>query len=509
MAKRIFSPRERPLAQSLARLILENPFQSGRHRLEREVLDLSGRDHTDRSELASILALLEDLLRSCRAQLQESPVEAGSTDAALYQELVLLHLFYQHGRDFDRLIEVSHARGSADQRIPFYERFIRELGYWLPGGLSGEYAAIGEARIFALFFQVRRAFQHLFQNIVGTSPAAQRLRARLWQSLFTSRMDRYRRSLVGRMADVVTTLTGPGGVGKGRIAHSLALSRYIPFNPQRNEFEHDFLRGFVPVQVEAHQGSALERHLWHSASAPAAARHNAPPEYWNDFGLSEALEQAGAYGTLFFNEITQMEPSLQGTILALLHLRGRPLGGQSASQFYQGYLVFASKIDLAAAVERGEISEELYFRLGSDRIALESLAAILAEHPSELESLVLNSARKLAGADEALALTDEVLHVIARDLPANYGWPGNYRELEQCVRSVLMHGSYTPVPLSTESSPSALLAGEFERGSLSVDALLSRYITHLFAQTPNYEELGRKLGIDRRTVKKYVRPAGS
>lgn len=510
MAKRIFSPRERPLAQSLARLILENPFEDDRHRLEREILGISGRDHSDRSELASILALLEDLLRSCRAQLQESPVQAGSADATLYQELVLLHLFYQHGRDFDRLIEVSHGRGSADQRIPFYERFIRELGYWLPGGLSGECAAIGEARIFALFFQVRRAFQHLFQDIVGTSPAAQRLRARLWQSLFTVRMDRYRRSLVGRMADVVTTLTGPGGVGKGRVAHALALSRYIPFNPQRSEFEHDFLRGFVPIQVDAHQNGVLERHLLRNAlPATATARNTATAassESANDAALSDALEQVTAYGTLFFDEITRIEPALQGIILALLHLRGRPPAGQSTSQFYQGYLVFASKVDLAAAVERGQLSEELYFRIGADRIQLESLASTLAEYPSELDKLVLNCARKLAGADEAPALTDEVLQAIKRDLPPNYEWPGNYRELEQCVRSVLMHGNYTPVPLSTQSSPSALLAGEFERGSLSVDALLSRYITHLFAHTPNYEELGRKLGIDRRTVKKYVRP---
>lgn len=511
MAKRIFSPHERPLAQSLARMILKNPFQDGRHRLEREILDISGRDHSDRSELASILALLEDLLRSCRAQLQETPIQAGSADAALYQELVLLHLFHQHRRDFDRLIEVSHARGSADQRIPFYERFIRELGYWLPDGLSGEYAAIGEARIFALFFQVRRAFQHLYQNIVGTSPAAQRLRARLWQSLFTSRMDRYRRALVGRMADVVTTLTGPSGVGKGRIAHSLALSRYIAFNPQRNEFEQDFLHSFVPIQVEAQSGSVLQHHLWR---APATARHNgsfatdAAANAWNDFGLGEAMEHVGPGGTLFFDEITRMESSLQGAILALLHLRGRPLAGQSTGQFYQGYLVFASKFDLTTAVERGELNEELYFRLGSDHVELASLASILAESPEELESLVLSSARKLAGADEAAALTEEVLSAIQRELPPNYNWPGNYRELEQCVRSVLMHGSYKPAPLSTESSPSALLAGEFERGSLSVDALLSRYITHLFAQTPNYEELGRKLGIDRRTVKKYVRPGG-
>lgn len=530
MAKRIFSPRERPLAQLLARLILENPFREERHRLEREILETSGWGRSDRSDQASILALLEDLLRSSRAQLQDSAAEPGNQDAALYQELVLLHLFYLHRRDFDRLIEASHARGSAEQRIPFYERFVRELNYWLPGGLSGEYAAIGQTRIFALFFQVRRAFQHLYQNIVGTSPAAQRLRARLWQSLFTSRMDRYRRTLAGQLNDVVTTLTGPSGVGKGQVSRSLALSRYIPFDPERSEFSEDFLRCFIPVQVEAQPGSVLARHLLRSgrtgalltgggvARGPEAhlgtLAHTSPftsvqqAAAYGEFALSDALENSGPHTTLFFDEITQMEYPLQGTILALLHLRDHPLGGQDETHFYQGHLMMASKFDLAKAVERGQLSEELYFRLGADRIELNSLAAILAESPDELGSLVQNIARKLAGSDEAAALTDEVLSVVSREMPHNYAWPGNYRELEQCVRSVLMHGHYNPAPLAAESSPAALLAGEIERGSLTVDALLSRYITHLFAQNPNYEEIGRKLGIDRRTVKKYVRPAG-
>ena len=39
----------------------------------------------------------------------------------------------------------------------------------------------------------------------------------------------------------------------------------------------------------------------------------------------------------------------------------------------------------------------------------------------------------------------EVEEWIAKHLPADYAWPGNYRELEQCVRNVIIRRSYQPL----------------------------------------------------------------
>jgi hypothetical protein len=43
-------------------------------------------------------------------------------------------------------------------------------------------------------------------------------------------------------------------------------------------------------------------------------------------------------------------------------------------------------------------------------------------------------------------------------------------------------------------------------GSLSADELLRRYCTLVYAQTGSYLETGRRLGLDRRTVKDKVDP---
>ena len=47
---------------------------------------------------------------------------------------------------------------------------------------------------FACFRQIQRAFEQLFRDIIGGSLPAARLRASIWQSIFTHDMRRYRRS---------------------------------------------------------------------------------------------------------------------------------------------------------------------------------------------------------------------------------------------------------------------------------------------------------------------------
>jgi DNA-binding NtrC family response regulator len=49
------------------------------------------------------------------------------------------------------------------------------------------------------------------------------------------------------------------------------------------------------------------------------------------------------------------------------------------------------------------------------------------------------------GADEAEHCLPAVEQGIEQNLPARYAWPGNYRELEQCVRNVIMRRSYLPL----------------------------------------------------------------
>jgi len=77
---------------------------------------------------------------------------------------------------------------------------------------------------------------------------------------------------------------------------------------------------------------------------------------------------------------------------------------------------------------------------------------------------------------------------------------GNVRELEQCVRNILVRKRYRPAQRAPEASTldQALLDSR-----LGSEALLDRYCALVYRETQSYVETGRRLGLDRRTVKDH------
>ena len=75
------------------------------------------------------------------------------------------------------------------------------------------------------------------------------------------------------------------------------------------------------------------------------------------------------------------------------------------------------------------------------------------------------------------------------------------------MRNVLIRREYRP----TTSAPRAATALEsltrdFAACKLDADQLLRRYCTLMYARCGSYEETGRRLGLDRRTVKAKIDP---
>ena len=101
---------------------------------------------------------------------------------------------------------------------------------------------------FACYRQIQRAFELTFRDIIGSSMAAARLRAAVWQSIFTHDMRRYRRTLHARMGEFATLITGPSGTGKELAARAIAESRYAPFDADRLAFANDGAESFFPDQ---------------------------------------------------------------------------------------------------------------------------------------------------------------------------------------------------------------------------------------------------------------------
>jgi DNA-binding NtrC family response regulator len=132
-----------------------------------------------------------------------------------------------------------------------------------------------------------------------------------------------------------------------------------------------------------------------------------------------------------------------------------------------------------------------------------SLAAQLRDAPEELGHLLRFLARRIAGDEEAEALAQETETWITANLGSTYAWPGNVRELEQCVKNVMIRGVYRPARAAPNGVQGELANG-FVAGAFTVDGLVRRYCTLVVAQTRNYQETARRLGLDWRTVKEKV-----
>ena len=205
---------------------------------------------------------------------------------------------------------------------------------------------------------------------------------------------------------------------------------------------------------------------------------------------------------MFLDELGDLDPGIQVKLLRVIETRSfHPVGDTAARQF-QGKLIAATNRDLEAGIRNRSFREDLYYRLCSDQIVTPSLAEQLSDSPGVLRELVVYMARRVAG-PEAEEFGPEVTDWIGQNLGSGYAWPGNYRELEQCVRNVLIRRNYRPARAAA-MAPIDRCVEEFRAGSLTADDLLSRYCTLLYAKTGNYEEVARRLRMDRRTVKSKV-----
>jgi DNA-binding NtrC family response regulator len=109
-------------------------------------------------------------------------------------------------------------------------------------------------------------------------------------------------------------------------------------------------------------------------------------------------------------------------------------------------------------------------------------------------------------AREVEALTEEIVTWINRSLPRDYAWPGNFRELGQCVRNVMIRGSYRPASRmageARKLGPAQELLDQVRGVAITADELLSRYYALAFDRADgNYREAGRRLGVDWRVIK--------
>jgi DNA-binding NtrC family response regulator len=172
--------------------------------------------------------------------------------------------------------------------------------------------------------------------------------------------------------------------------------------------------------------------------------------------------------------------------------------GDTAQRTFSGKLIAATNRDLTTEMRNGRFREDLYYRLCADLIRTPSLKEQVDDSPQVLDDLVLFMVRRSVG-EEAERCYPEVKAWIAKHLPPDYRWPGNYRELEQCIRNVIIRRTSRPVTL--EATGRDPYMERIMNGQLTIEELTSYYAALVYQKAGSYEDAARRLGMDRRTVK--------
>ena len=136
------------------------------------------------------------------------------------------------------------------------------------------------------------------------------------------------------------------------------------------------------------------------------------------------FEQADG-GTLFLDEIGEISPLFQAKLLRVLQEGEFERVGGNQTISVNVRIVAATNRDLEAEVAKGNFREDLYYRLNVMCIQLPPLRERLVDVP-ELAQFLLDKVAKQQG--RALRLTDNAIRLLM-----SYDWPGNVRQLENCI----------------------------------------------------------------------------
>ena len=397
---------ERAVVSALGSLVHCNPFLPERVALERRALGRAfvpaaavwhaDGTETDLGEINPNTVPLRPLVIRVGTELRQrlaAGTPATPAELTQYHGVVLYLLFQRYEDEWYALIESGRPGLTGRKRVSCYGRFADDVAHFLsvvPALPDGEPA--DPAHLFALGFQARRAFHHIFRQIFGGSPPAARLRARVWRSIFTHNVRRYRLTLYDRLGDIPTLIIGESGTGKELVARAIALSRYVPFEARTQSFAADPDAGFWAVNLSALSPTLIESELFgHRRGAFTGAVQD----------QSGWLETCGAHGTVFIDEIGELDAAIQVKLLRVLQTREFQRVGEMAPRRFAGKVIAATNRDLKQEIAAGRFRADLYYRLCADVIATPTLREQLAESPQDLPHLVRIVAGRVAGAADA------------------------------------------------------------------------------------------------------------
>jgi len=204
---------------------------------------------------------------------------------------------------------------------------------------------------------------------------------------------------------------GDGGTGKE------TLARWVHHRSPWNSGP------FVKVNFAAIPGGLLESELFgYKAGAFTGANSTR-------IGLVETARG----GTLFLDQITDLEPTFQAKLLQLLQDGIFTRLGDQEERKLEARVVCASTRRVEEAVTKGHFRQDLYYRINVFEVVLPALSARREDIPTIVSYLL----KRLSARFQREASTLESSKV---RLLQNHEWRGNIRELENWISRYVLLG---------------------------------------------------------------------
>ncbi|MGK7345427.1 MAG: nif-specific transcriptional activator NifA [Candidatus Nitrospinota bacterium M3_3B_026] len=204
--------------------------------------------------------------------------------------------------------------------------------------------------------------------------------------------------------NVTALIRGESGTGKELVAKAIHYRSPRSGGP------------FVKLNCAAVPDSLLESELFgHEKGAFTGAAAAKP-------GRFELADK----GTLFLDEIGDTTPAFQAKLLRVLQEGQFERLGGTQTLTVDVRLIAATNVDLEEAVAKNRFREDLYYRLNVMPIYLPPLR----ERREDIPHLVYFFLEKLGGeAGRSISMSQEAMALLCK-----CDFPGNVRELENCVR---------------------------------------------------------------------------
>jgi two-component system, NtrC family, response regulator AtoC len=181
---------------------------------------------------------------------------------------------------------------------------------------------------------------------------------------------------------------------------------------------------FVKVNCPAIPGTLLESELFGFQRGAFTGANAAKP------GRMEMAQG----GTLFLDEIAELESSLQAKLLHVLQDGHFMRIGDHEEKRMDARVICATNRAIQREIENGGFRSDLFYRINVITISLPPLRERREDIPRVVEYLRVSYNRRFKR--ESLPVSREVLQILQER-----EWPGNIRELENCMARYVILGS--------------------------------------------------------------------